>query len=40
MKKYYIEQIKKMLDLVSDEKFLRRVYISIREYVQEGDRAN
>lgn len=35
MKERYKELIKEMIEKIEDEKFLKRIYISIREYLKE-----
>ena len=38
MKEIYKELIKEMIEKVEDEKFLKRIYISIREFLKEKER--
>lgn len=37
MKERYKELIKEMIEKVEDEKFLKRIYISIRDYLKEKE---
>ena len=37
MKENYKELIKEMIENIEDEKFLKRIYISIREYIKEKE---
>lgn len=38
MKERYKELIKEMIEKVEDEKFLKRIYISIRDFLKEKER--